>query len=109
MYKIFLIGQGQLTPHFMVKHTQDFIVVLVTCKNEEDPIKNEGARVFTTLYIDFSDIKGQVTLHSVVRSAWNSNSPKLLCMPLCSARIKMIQSKMKALECIKLFHLLFFL
>ena len=24
---------------------QAFIVVLVTCKNEEDPIKNEGARV----------------------------------------------------------------
>ena len=26
------------------------MVVLVTCKYEEDPIKNEGARVFTTLY-----------------------------------------------------------
>ena len=26
---------------------QAFIVVLVTCKNEEDPIKNEGARVLT--------------------------------------------------------------
>ena len=35
------------------------MVVLVTCKNEEDPIKNEGARVFTTLYIDFSDTQGQ--------------------------------------------------
>ena len=34
---------------------RDFIVVLVTCKNEEDPIKNEDARVFTTLYINFSD------------------------------------------------------
>ena len=30
------------------------IVVLVTCKNEEDQIKNEGAKVFTALYIDFS-------------------------------------------------------
>ena len=29
------------------------MVVLVTCKNEEDPIKNEGARVVTTLSIDF--------------------------------------------------------
>ena len=37
----------------MVKLIQDFIVVLVTCRNEEDSIKNEGARVFTTLYIDF--------------------------------------------------------
>ena len=26
---------------------QAFIVILVTCKNEEDPIKNEGARVLT--------------------------------------------------------------
>ena len=26
---------------------QAFMIVLDTCKNEEDPIKNEGARVFT--------------------------------------------------------------
>ena len=35
------------------------MVVLLTCKNKEDPIKNEGARVFTTLYIDFSDTRGR--------------------------------------------------
>ena len=29
--------------------------VLVACKNEEDPIKNEGAREVTTLFIDFSN------------------------------------------------------
>ena len=29
--------------------------VLVTCKYEEDLIKNEGARVDTTLYSNFSD------------------------------------------------------
>ena len=29
------------------KLIRDFIVVLVTCKNEEDPMKNEGARVLT--------------------------------------------------------------
>ena len=28
--------------------------VRITCKNE-DPVKNEGARVLMTLYIDFSD------------------------------------------------------
>ena len=44
------------------------MVVLVTCKNEEDPIKNEGARVFITLYINFSDAQGQITLESVVVS-----------------------------------------
>ena len=35
------------------KKIQDFMVALVTCKNEEDPIKNEGARVATRLYVDF--------------------------------------------------------
>ena len=45
------------------------MVVLVNCKNKEDPIKNEGARVFTTLYIDFSDAQGQITLESVVVSS----------------------------------------
>ena len=31
------------------------MVVLLTCKNEEDPIKIESARVVTTLDISFSD------------------------------------------------------
>ena len=44
------------------------MVVLLTCKNKDDPIKSEGARVFTTLYIDFSDAQGQITLESVVVS-----------------------------------------
>ena len=38
--------------------------VLVTCNNEEDPIENEGARVVTTLFIDFSDAQGQLTTKS---------------------------------------------
>ena len=41
------------------------MVVLVTCKNEEDPITNESTRVFTTLYIIFSDDPGQITPESV--------------------------------------------
>ena len=36
------------------------MVVLLTCKNE-DPIKDREARVFTTLYINFSDAQGQIT------------------------------------------------
>ena len=35
--------------------------VLVACKNEEDPIKNEGARVVTALFIDFSHAEGQLS------------------------------------------------
>ena len=34
---------------------------LVVSKNEEDPIKNDSARVVTTLLIDFSDTQGQLT------------------------------------------------
>ena len=45
------------------------MVVLVTCKYEENPIKNEGARVLTRLFIDFSDAQGQVTPQSLVESS----------------------------------------
>ena len=48
---IFPDAQGQLTLHSMVRsgqisnssETLYVMVVLVTCKNEEEPIKNEGA------------------------------------------------------------------
>ena len=75
------------------------MVVLVTCKNEEDLIKNKGARVFTTLYINFSDAQGQITLELVVVSGRNLYSSKHSCMSLLSARMRMIDSKMKELEC----------
>ena len=44
------------------------MVVLVTCKIEGDPIKNEGVRVVTPLFIDFSDAQGQLTQKSVKES-----------------------------------------
>ena len=65
--------------------------VLVTCKYEEDPIKNRGARVFTTLYVSFSDAQGQITLESVVVSGRNLNSSKLSCMSSLPARMRMIE------------------
>ena len=51
--------------------------LLFACKNEEDPISNEGARVLTTLFISFSDAQGQLTPKSVMESCRNSNSSKL--------------------------------
>ena len=75
------------------------MVVLLTCKNEEDPIKNRGARVFTTLYINFPDAQGQITLELMAVSGRNLNSSKLSCMALLPARMRMINSKMKELEC----------
>ena len=37
------------------------MAVLVTSKNEEDPIKNEGAKVVTTVSIIFLGAQGQLT------------------------------------------------
>ena len=73
--------------------------VLVTCKYEEYPIKNEGARVDTTLYSNFSDAQGQITLVLVSVSGRNLNSSRLSCMSSLPARMRMIESKMKELEC----------
>ena len=60
--QIFFDAQGKLTPqskvgsthiYVYIKLIQAFMVVLVTRKNEEDPIKIEGARVVTTLFNNF--------------------------------------------------------
>ena len=75
------------------------MVVLLTCENEEDPIKNRGVRVFTTLYINFSDVQGQITLVLVMVSGRNLNLSKLLCMSSLPARMRLIQAKMTELEC----------
>ena len=73
--------------------------VLVTCKYEEDPIKNEGARVDTTLYSNFLDAQGQITLVLTSVSGRNLNSSKLSCIFSLPARMRMIDSKIKELEC----------
>ena len=72
--------------------------VLVTSKNKEEPNKNKGASMATTLNIDFSNTEGQITPWSQVGSGQNSNSSEMLRMPLLLPRIKKIQIKMKALE-----------
>ena len=78
--------------------------VLVTCKYEEDPIKNEGARVVTTLYSNFSDAQWQITLVLVSVSGRNLNPSKLSCMSSLPAKMRMIDSKMKELECSQDFY-----
>ena len=66
--------------------------ILVACKNEEDPIKNEAARVVTTLFINFSDAQGELTPKSMLESS------ELLWLVLLSARMNKIHRKMKVLE-----------
>ena len=59
---------------------------LVACKNEEEPIKNEGATVVTTLFINFSDAQGELTPKTVMESCPNSNSSEILWLVLLSAK-----------------------
>ena len=57
--------------------------VLVTYKNEEDQIKNEGASV-TTIVLPFksmviiSDAQGPLTPKSQMRAGWNQKLSKFL-------------------------------
>ena len=51
--------QDHICPNF--EPIQAFIVDLVTCKNKEDPIKNNGARVVTSFFINLKDAQGQLT------------------------------------------------
>ena len=80
---IFPDAQGQLTLQSMIRSGQisnsskTVWLSSLPAKNEEDPIKNRGARVFATLYITFSDVQGQTTLVFVVVSGQNSNPSKL--------------------------------
>ena len=77
---IFPDAQGKLTPQSLVlsgrisNSSEILWIFLVTCKYEEDPIKNGGARVVTTLYSNFSDAQGQITLVLVSVSGRNLNS-----------------------------------
>ena len=60
------------------KPIQAFIVVLIVCRNEEDPFKIESTGVVTILFITFSDAQGQLTPKTVMDSWRNSYSSKLL-------------------------------
>ena len=74
--------------------------VLVTCKNEKDPFKNEWSQQIShckSMQI-FYDAQGKLTPQTEVGSTLNLNSSKLLWLSLLPARMKKIQSKMKALE-----------
>ena len=65
---IFPDAQGQLTPQSLVRSgrisnsSEMLWMSSLPAKNEEYPIKNEGARVDTTFYSNFSDAQGQITL-----------------------------------------------
>ena len=100
---IFTDAQGQLTPQSLVRsggisNSSEMLWMSSLPASMKDPIKNEGTRVDTTLYSNFSDAQGQITLVFVSVSGRNLNSSKLSCMSSLPARMRMIDSKMKELE-----------
>ena len=76
---------------------------LVDYKNEEDPIKNEGAIVVKAFFIDFSDAQGQLTPKPVMESSRNSISSELLWLVLLPARMKKIQLRIKGTRVVTTF------
>ena len=81
---------GRILPNFELFQAFysyiDIMVVLHTCKNEEDSIINEDARVLTRLYVVFSDTQGQLTPKSAVEFCRNSNSSKLFIVVLVTCK-----------------------
>ena len=86
-----------------IKLIQTFMGVLVTCKNKEGQFKmkvlewSQQISNCKSMQI-FYDAQGKLTPQSEVVSTLNSNSSKLLWLSLLPARMKKIQSKIKALE-----------
>ena len=91
------MAEGQLTPKPVVESgpiLNSSVLLwlsLLPAKNEEDPIKNEDARVLTRLYIKFSDTQGQLTPQSVVESIQNINSSKRFWLSSLPARMRKIR------------------
>ena len=66
---IFPDTQWQVTHQSLVGlYLKDIMSFLVASKNEEDPMKNEGARAIITLFIDLSDAQEQLTSKSMMES-----------------------------------------
>ena len=82
---------------------QAFMHVLVTYKNEKDPIKmkvlecSQDFSHYRSMGI-FPDAQGQLTPQYTVRSGQISNSVETLWLSSLPAKIKKIRSKIEALE-----------
>ena len=92
---IFPETQGQLTPQSLVRsgrisNPYEILWMSSLPASMKRSNKNDGARVLTTLYINFSDAQGQIFLELVVVSGQNLNSSKLSCMSSLPARMRMI-------------------
>ena len=95
-----MVGSGQNS-----NSSKLFMAVILTCKKEEDPIKNECTRVLMGSCgrirpnFEFMQIHGCPCYLLVVGSSQFSNSSKLLwTSSLPAKKTKKIESKMRALD-----------
>ena len=99
---IFPDAQGHLTPQSLVRSgrisNSSEMLWMSSLAASMKKIRSK-MKVDTTLYSNFSDAQGQITLVLVSVSGRNLNSSKLSCMSSLPARMRMIDSKMKELEC----------
>ena len=96
---IFQDAQGQLTTQSLfgsgrIANSSEMLKMSsLPASMERSDRKWRRYRVLTTLYINFSDAQGQITLELVVASGRNLNSSKPACMSLLPARMRMIELK----------------
>ena len=94
---IFSDARGQQTPHSMVgsgRNSNSFEILWLTtlpARKKKKNYQNEGARVLTRLYIDFSDAQGQLIPQSVVESGRNSTASEILWLSSLPERMKKIR------------------
>ena len=102
---IFPDAQGQLTPQSLVRSgrisnsSKMLWMSSLPASMKKIRLKIEALECSQHYTSIFSDAQGQITLESVVVSGRNLNSSKLSCMSSLHARMRMIESKMKELEC----------
>ena len=102
---IFPDAQGQLTPQSLVRSSRisnsSEILWMSSLPASMKKIRSKMKALEWTQHYTaiFSDAQGQITLVLVSVSGRILNSSKLSCMSLLPARMRMIESKMKELEC----------
>ena len=98
---IFTDAQGQsLVQSGRISNSSEMLwISLLPASMKKIRSKMKALEWTQILYSNFSDTQGQITLVLVSVSGQNLNSSKLSCISSLPARLRMIDSKMKELEC----------
>ena len=89
------------------------MVVFITCKNEEDPLKNAGSRMLAKFspfksMVVFSNAQGQLNPQFVIELSRNSNSSEVLWLSSLPAKMKKIPVNNESTRELKRLFVIFF-